>query len=96
MRSTDRKARYVPENFRRVLTVHDGGRLTPALVDVLRTLSEHAEDLRVEIEAEELEAVNYPTIDQRRKIAANARRRARPVLVARAEGLAVYASRRLL
>lgn len=96
MRSTDPKAKHVPENFRRVLTIHDGGRLTPALVDVLRTISDHAEDLALELRTEELEAISNPTSYQRRNAASNARQRTRPVLVARADGLAVYAARRLL
>lgn len=96
MRSTDRKATHVPENFRRVLTIHDGARLTPALVDLLRTLSEHAEDLAVELVTEELDTTHNPSAYQRRNAQRDARHTARPVLVGRSDGIALYAARRLV
>jgi len=96
MRSTDAKAKQVPDGFRRVLTIHDGGRLTPALVSLLAHLSEHAEYLAADLVTEELDGIHNPTSYQRRNAASNARSRTRPVLIARSDGLAVYAPRRLV
>jgi hypothetical protein len=96
VRSTDRKASHVPENHRRVLTIHDGARLTPALVAVLSVLSEHAEELVAERISDELDSIPSPSRYQRAEAGRTARSELRPVLVARSDGLAVYAPRRVL
>lgn len=73
-RNTDPKKRHVGDRHR-LLTIHDGTRLTPAIVAVLEALSNEA----VELGASEPE--------YRRDYF-------RPVLVARADGLALYVENR--
>jgi hypothetical protein len=96
MRATDKKAAMVPDNYRRALTIHDGARLTPALVAVLSSLSEHAEVLIIDRTSERLAEHHNASAYQRNSAAAEVRSSTRPVLIARADGLAVYCPRRLL
>lgn len=69
------------EGKRRALTIHDGARLTPALCRVLEGLSDEAY------------AIAEGSEGDRTKISSYAFERAVPVLVARADGIAVYVDR---
>jgi hypothetical protein len=72
----------IVDGRKRLLTIHDGARLTPALVRILEGLADEANE-KLELE-----------LDRQQSISLNGRDRARraivPVLVARSDGLAVY------
>ena len=74
----DPKAKIV-DGKRRAFTIHDGTRLTPAVVAVLGVLADAAAD-----------EVNDTEAEYRRE---NAREALTPVLVARADGVAIYLDR---
>lgn len=80
-RNTDPKKRHVGDR-RRLLTIHDGTRLTPAIVAVLQALTEEADKL-----------VDRSAADWRQRDQLEA---LQPVLVARADGLALYVADRRL
>lgn len=76
---SDPKKKLV-EGKRRAITIHDGARLTPALVRLLEGLSDEANALA--------EQGREP-----REVPSYAYERAVPVLVARGDGIAVYVDR---
>ena len=77
--ASDPKGQHVTGR-RRLLTIHDGARLTPSLARLLEVLADEA--------AAEIDETDHPTNWDRE--------RAAPVLVARSDGLAVYVhSRRI-
>lgn len=83
----DPKSKIVGDR-RRLLTIHDGARLTPALVRVLDALADEANellDVGLDHEGNGREA--------RVKSSRYRRDAVDPVLVARSDGLAVYVSR---
>lgn len=80
----DPKAKHV-EGRHRLLTIHDGTRLTPTIVRILNVLADDAEEIVVE-------AVPDATSYRRR----DAQELHAPVMLARSDGLAVYVTDRRL
>lgn len=91
MSSLDPKSGTV-DGRRRVLTIHDGARVTSTLVRLLSVLADEAEELA----SDEANSVETSNTYQRRNAYENAADRHVPILVARADGLAVYARDRRL
>lgn len=78
------------EGRRRLLTISDGVRLTPGLVAILDTISTVTTNaLESRLEEEE---VDYARV--RRRVTNYDRDRLTPVLIQRADGLAVYVDER--
>lgn len=82
----DPKAKIVGDR-RRLLTIHDGARLTPALVAVLGALTDEVAELF------DHEGNRAGAADARVRAGGYRRDHLDPVLVARSDGLAVYVSR---
>lgn len=85
--ANDPKSKIVGDR-RRLLTIHDGARLTPALVRVLDALADEANEI---LDAGFDEEQNGRAV--RAKSSGYRREQIDPILVARSDGLAVYVSR---
>lgn len=82
----DPKAKIVGER-RRLLTIHDGARLTPALVAMLGALADEAAELL------DHEGTRAGRADARVRAGGYRREQVDPIFVARSDGLAVYVDR---
>ena len=82
--SADPKRKII-DGRRRLLTIHDGARLTPALVRVLEVLADEANEL---LEADLEHESNGR--EARAKASTYKLGNVDPILVARADGLAIY------
>lgn len=82
----DPKAKWT-EDRHRLLTIHDGTRLTPTIVQLLGVLADNAEEL-----AGELTPDGHPNAYGRRQLLEEFA----PRLVARSDGLALYVTDRRL
>lgn len=85
-KARDPKAKWV-EGRHRLLTIHDGTRLTPTIVSLLAVVADAAEEL-----ASELTPDARPSSYERR----NHLEGLAPRLVARSDGLALYVTDRRL
>lgn len=83
----DPKAKIVGDR-RRLLTIHDGARLTPALVAVFAALADEANELLDAGFDEEQHGRATRT-----KTSGYRREQVDPILVARSDGLAIYVGR---
>ena len=83
-RTADPKLQYTKDRHR-LLTIHDGARLTPAIVAVLSALVEAAEEIAID-----LTDGQGPSSYERRRL----RDELSPRLVARSDGVALYVSDR--